>query len=234
MKKITLIACAAVLAGLLLSCNNGAKDYNDVTKTDTKYSYLVKGTITTVTETASEDYDEDDKLDYIDSLKKTETYTIVSTPAFVTFTESEQYDRNYDFYDIRFDSSTGYFERVTESKTTWDFVEDKKKEWTSTELGVTPYKVEKEATPGTNISGEWVTVYDIDGTLYYKSNDKYVEATVDAAKLAAGEDFTYSVTVVTDDSSNENTSYDKDGKKDGSSKSSTKITKTYSLTFTAQ
>lgn len=232
MKKITLIACAALVAGLLVSCNNGAKDYNDVTSTSTKNSYLVKGTITTVTETASSKYDDKDKQFDGESYKMTKIETIVSAPAYVTFGENEQFDSNYDNYAIRFDDTVGYNEVVVNAGTYWDDTTEKEKEYTSAQLD--SQKVEKAATPDHDIDSEWISVNDIDGKLYYQYGDKLFEVTTDLDKITAGEDFTYSLTVVTNDSSSENTYFDKDGKKTRSEKSSEKITKTYDLTFTAQ
>ena len=229
MKKITLIACAAVLAGLLVSCNNGAKDYNNVTYTDTQYNYLVKGTRTVVTETASKRYDADDKQDNGSSLKKTETYTIVSTPAYVHINESEQADYNFDSYYINVSNSTGYYESVANSGTEWDGT--KEVDLTATQLDT--YKVEKAATPGTNVTGLWEDIYKIDGKIYLPHNDKYFEVTVDEDKLAAGEDFTLSVSVVTTDTTSNDTEFDSDGKQKRRTTSSNKITETYDLTFTA-
>ena len=58
MKKITLIACAALVAGLLVSCSNdaGAKDYNSVRYTTNVNNYLVSGTKTTVVTSESAGY----------------------------------------------------------------------------------------------------------------------------------------------------------------------------------
>jgi len=232
MKKITLIACAAVLAGLLVSCNNGAKDYNEVTSTSTKNSYLVKGTITTVTEHAEAEFNDKDKQTDGESYKTTETETIVSAPAFVVFGEDKQFDSNYDNYGIHFADSVGYYEKVVNAGTYWDDTTEKEKEYTSAQLD--SQKVEKAATPDYDIDAQWVSVNDIDGTLYFAYGDKFVEATADADKIAAGEDFTLSVTVVDTDKSSNNTSYDKDGKQTRRETSSDKITKTYDLTFTAQ
>ncbi len=230
MKKITLIACAAVLAGLLVSCNNGAKDYNDVTSTNAQYSYLVKGTKTIVTETASKRYDADDKQDRGSSFKKTETYTIVSTPAYVRTSESEQYDYNYDYYYISTSDSVGYYERVANSGTEWNGT--KEVDLTATQLD--SYKVEKAATPDEDIDGEWFTLYKIDGKFYLQSNDKYFEVTIDEDKFTTGADFTLSVSRVTTDTSSNNTEFDSDGKQARRTTSSNKVTETYDLTFTAQ
>ena len=85
MKKITLIACATLIAGLFVSCNNdaGVKDYNNVTKTSFYNSYVVKGTVATTSEISTKTYNDKNELINASSSSITDTKRIVSTPAYV-------------------------------------------------------------------------------------------------------------------------------------------------------
>lgn len=247
MKKITLIACAALVAGLLVSCNNGAKDYNDVTKTFTEYEYLVTGTIEVVTDHTEKTFDKDNKQTAGSSYNVTSTYTFESTPGMVNFGSNEANDGNYEGYQLRVNGFTGYYERKGNSGTYWDGT--KEKDYTAAELK-SNYEVEKTTDPINlsnynylNMDSYWEFLYKIDGEFKVQSNGALFDATVDEDAIEAGEDFTVSYTIVEDDSSSSSTytDYDADGKPVTTAASSTrtntstnKVTKTYTLKFSAK
>ena len=247
MKKITLIACAALVAGLLVSCNNGAKDYNEVTTTSTEYEYLVTGTIEVETDHTEKTFDKDNKQTNGSSYNYTETYTIESTPGFVNFGTNEAWSGNYDGYNLKAVGLTGYYEKKGNSGTYWDGT--KEKDYTAAELK-SRYEVEKTDDP-INLNGYpayfdsefYVYLYKIDGEYKVASNGALFDATVDEDAIEAGEDFTVSYTIVNDDSSNSSTytDYDADGKPVTTAASNTrtntstnKVTRTYTLKFSAK
>lgn len=250
MKKITLIACAALVAGLLASCSNdaGVKELNEITTSGNVNSYLVKGTVTTVTESSYGRYNDKDQLvgssqwdsslmDYttVLSSKGTQKVTFLNTPAYISFGTNEQWDRNWNSYYIGIsDENTveGYLEYVANSGSYWDG--SAKKDYTSTQLDAS--KVEKTDDPidvSSYMIGDF-DVFDIDGTLYYRYGKAIYEVTADQEKIEAGEDFTLSVTFVTTDYSDEYKNLDEDGKQTSRQTQSVKTTVTYDLTFTAK
>ena len=248
MKKITLIACAAVLAGLLVSCNNGTKDYNDVTKSTTEYEYLVTGTVEIVTDHTEKTFDKDNKQTNGSSYNYTKTYTIESTPGFVNFGSNEAWSGNYDGYNLKAVGLTGYYEQKGNSGTYWDGT--KEKDYTAAELK-SRYEVEKTDDPinlnsypaNFGSSELYVYLYKIDGEFKVETNAATFDATVDEDAISAGESFTVSYTIVDDDSSYSNTytDYDADGKPVTTAASGTyststtnKVTKTYTLKFSAK
>lgn len=250
MKKITLIACAALVAGLLVSCNNGAKDYNDVTTSATEYEYLVSGTIEVVADSTYKQVDKDNKQTDGRSSNITQTFTFESTPAFVRIATDEQDDTNYEGYQLAIPNGfTGYYERKANSATYWDYANSKEKDYTAAELK-SNWEIEKTEDPidlsrydRLAMDNYWVYLYKIDGALKVAENGALFDATVDEDAIANGEDFTVTYTIVTGDTSNSETytEYDADGKAVTTAGSSTntvtstsKTTKTYTLKFAAK
>ncbi len=230
MKKITLIACAAVLAGLLVSCNNGAKDYNDVTKTSTYHSYTVTGTKTVVQESAYEGKDSDGDVNYGEEYKYTTVYTVDSGAADIQFWTDEQRDYNYDNCKIQFSQVMAFDEKDVEGKE-FDWSEDKYVAFDAAEK-TSRGKHDKADDPSSvTIDDFWME--EIDGVWYYTNNGKMFEVTVDADKFKEGESFTLKVTVDSPSSGN-STSKDEDDKTTSTYKSSSNTTTTYDLTFTAK
>ena len=101
MKKITiLLAASAVLASaLLVSCNNGTKDYINVANEGYDYLFNVTGTVeTTITATGKNDDTTKDKVE-ISISSKSEFTGIGST----SWGESLVNESNYTGYDISYE-----------------------------------------------------------------------------------------------------------------------------------
>ncbi len=230
MKKITLIACAALVAGLLVSCNNGAKDYNNVTTTSTYHSYTVKGTYTVVEENAYEGKNSKDEVNYGEEYKYTTIYTLDSGAADVQFWTDEQRDYNYDNCKIQFSQLMAFNEKDVEGKG-WNWSEEKYVEFDAAEK--TSRGKHDKADDPSSVSFDDFWMEEIDGVWYYNNNGKMFEVTVDADKFKEGESFTLKVTVDTPSSGNSTYKDGKD-KTTGTSTNSSNTTRTWDLTFTAK
>lgn len=100
MKKINLIlgACAIAAAALLVSCNNGTKDYVNVRTINNSYAYNVTGSVTNTTK--------DGNTTAADVTVT--TATIKSALAQVTWSEDKLNDSNYDKYTVKFDGTANW------------------------------------------------------------------------------------------------------------------------------
>ena len=261
MKKISLIACATLVAGLLVSCSSeaGVKDYNNVRSTSAVNNYIVSGSITTVVEESKTTYDDegkqrgyykayswDDTLgtyveeDVLDYSKKTTTTTEAKAIAgVVSYVVDSEFDSNYQKYTIKTDA---------ESKAGYKSIKyDEDKIWSTAkkEMIDNPSKpkdvAKSSGDPDTNIGGLNFDIYAVDGTFYYESNGQRWPFEADEDAIANGESFSINVTFTTQDTSNSSNSFDKDDKKKKNtdtdnyhSASSNKTTVTYNLTFTAK
>lgn len=231
MKKITLIACAALVAGLLVSCDNGSsvKEMNYVGYTSTENSYVVTGTKTVVKENSSESFDADDDQTAGTIKKYTETYYYTGAEGYVYFTTSNQNDYNYQDYTIALNNSIGYYSKEWDTSKTYSTIEKDYVKDTTTDI-------EKGTDdPDTLLDPKIFNAYAVDGVLYISDGNAQnwaVEA--DEEALAAGESFTFKVTYTTADSTSATTNKDGAGDQKDRSSSSSKTTVTYNLTFTAK
>ena len=230
MKKISLIACAALVAGLLVSCNNATEagniDYNDVRTTSTENSYLVSGTIETVREISNASYDDKDKQNGGDYSKTTVTEEIVSTAASVIFGEDSLWESNFANYFVQYDRSTGY----TSTKY------NEKKDWDGTKLAdvTKPADIDKASEPDTTIYGDVFALVSVDGTVYEEYDGQNWTVEVDEDALQSGDDFTLKVTYEIINDSNGRTMYDSEGNQSSRSEFLDKSTITYNFKFTAK
>ena len=110
MKKINLIlgACAIAAAALLVSCNNGTKDYVNVRRINNSYAYNVTGSVTNTTK---------DGNTTAASVNVT-TATIKSATAKVEWSEDKLNDSNYDYYTVKFDGTANWTTSNTPSGST--------------------------------------------------------------------------------------------------------------------
>lgn len=237
MKKINLIACAALVAGLLISCSSeaGVKDYNSVTSTSTEYEYLVSGTVTTVSNTSSTSYDKDGKQNGGDTRSTTRTEEIVSAEAFATFSTDANYNSNVETIEISVAASNGYL-KVDADGSDWNGT--KLESWSSSQKEAA--STAKASKPEQPVGSQLISLYKVDGEWKVKADNKLWAVEIDEDKLTAGEDFEISYEVTTDDSTTKRayTSYDADGKENkdfnSSSAKTSKSTKTLKLSFKAQ
>ncbi len=229
MKKIILIACAAVLAGLLVSCNNGAKDYNSVRYENYENSYLVSGTYTKVVTTDEATYGATDQATGTKSTVTTTEY-ITSAAAKVTYNTDSEFDSNYQEYAIKYEGSTGYKSIAHTGYKTWNAAT---KAWVDT-ASIPADTAKGTGDPDQTVGGKTFTIYSIDDDLYFNYDGKSWPVTADESAFADGNDFTlkFSCTLVNDirDDINKGT----DGKQTGRTTKNNTTTYTYDLTFTAQ
>jgi len=237
MKKISLIACATLVAGLLVSCSSeaGVKDYNNVRSTSAVNNYIVSGSITTVVEESKTTYDDegkqrgyyknyysewDDTLgtvvlheeDVLDYSKKTTTTTEAKAIAgVVSYGVDSEFDSNYQKYTIKTDaaSKAGYKSIKYDEDKIWSTA---KKEMIDNPSK--PKDVAKSSgDPDTDIGGLNFNIYAVDGTFYYESNGQRWPFEADEDAIANGESFSINVTFTTSDTSNSYDAFDKDDKK---------------------
>lgn len=100
MKKINLIlgACAIAAAALLVSCNNGTKDYVNVKTINNQYAYSVTGSVTNTTKDGN-----------TTAADVTVTRaTIKSALAQVRWSEDKLNDSNYDYYTVKFNGTANW------------------------------------------------------------------------------------------------------------------------------
>lgn len=232
MKKITLIACAVIAAGLLFSCNNGTKEYNEQTWANTEHSYLVSGTIKTVTEASMKEYGATNQT-FGAAYTMTQTDTIKSTAGKVTFGEYETWESNWDYYSLYFNSSSdGKSKKTLDSASQWDGTKDVALTAAQLEAAAPSLGAYDEQTA--TINADQIEIRKIDDKLYVTSNGTLYEVTADLTKIEEGADFTVSVTFVTKDTSNDEIEKDADDKQTSREIGTEKVTKTYDLTFTAK
>lgn len=234
MKKISLIACAALIAGLLISCNSeaGVKDYNSVRYTQAVNNYVVSGTITTVEENSEATFDKDNKQDGGFSRKTTTTTKIKAVAGVVSYNTDSEFGSNYQEYTISTDREVdGGWMSIT-------YDEDKVWDSTKKSLVTNPIKASDiEMTtgdPDTTVPSVSLKIYAIDGTFYYESNGQRWAFEADEDAVAAGEDFSINLTFTTTDETSDSTDLDEKGKQVSRETTSSKTTKTYNLTFTAK
>lgn len=228
MKKITLIACAAVLAGLLVSCNNGAKDYNSVRYENYENSYLVSGTVTTVVVSETDTYGATDQATGSKSTVTTTDY-IKSAAAKVTYSTDSEFDSNYQDYSIAYEASKGWQSVAYTGYQTWNAGT---KAWDN---GTAPADVVKgTGDPDTNISAKSFYIYSMDDDLYIQWNGKSWPVTADESAFADGKDFTLKVSYTTVNNDNDLVNKGTDGKQTSRNVNKRSTTYTYDLTFTAQ
>ncbi|WP_022933562.1 hypothetical protein [Treponema bryantii] len=100
MKKINLIlsACAIAAVALLVSCNNGTKDYVNVRTINNSYAYNVTGSVTNTKK---------DGNTTAASVNVT-TATIKSATAKVEWSEDKLNDSNYDYYTVKFNGTANW------------------------------------------------------------------------------------------------------------------------------
>ncbi len=228
MKKISIIACAALVAGLLVSCSSeaGTVDYNDVRTTTNVNNYVVSGSIAETVYTESGTYDADNKQ--TDGSKSTVTSTVYfkAAEATVAYTVDSVDETNYQSYSVKYDASEGWSSRVEEtssfSGTSWS----------------TPSKTEVAkgtGDPDTNIPRDTFSFYSVDGVFYVDGYGKAYSFEADEDAIQAGEDFTVSVTFDTDNRTSDDSDYDTTGKLEaGRATSVNKTSITYNLTFSAK
>lgn len=243
MKKITLIACAALVAGLLVSCNNGAagtRDLNDVTWTQTEYEYLVSGKVVDTVSSSFKGYDDENKQTYGESSTVVTTEEIVSTPGYVRFGTNANKSTNYENgYTIVWNASQGYKTVEQTEGTQWDISAKKEKDLTAAELDAYTYKVEKADKPTQNVGSGNIFIYKINDEFKIEFDNRLWTVTVDEEKLSSGKDFDLSFEATLDDSTTSANykDFDADGKEvaenASSSKSTDKSTKKVTLKFTA-
>ena len=237
MKKISLIACAALVAGLLVSCNNateaGTVDYNNIRKTSNENSYILTGKITTVTESETDDYtvtNGKESQSAGEKSKETEVLKFDQASAKVSFKTDSENDTNYQGYRISYYDSMGWY----------SYVNDLKQDWATDKWADVTKNAKQDFTDGdadTPISGDDFVISSIDGVLYFVSCGQQFEVEADEEAIAAGESFTLKVTYVDSDDSNTTYNYDADDNDKpitGRHASSGKTTVTYDLTFTAK
>lgn len=237
MKKITLIACAALVAGFLMSCSSeaGVKDYNNVTTTSTYNSYVVKGTIATTVETSSKRFDDENKQTNGSSSSITTTQRFVSTPAYVSFGTDENYDGNCAAaYSIKIDGTDVFTSEVANSATYWDSAAKEEKSRTAAEIKSYNDAHKEADDPDDSITAIRFSLIVIDDVIYYESNGERFVVTADAEKIAEGESFDLDVTFVTNDESSNYTYYDSDGDQYSRNESADKTSVTYKFSFTAK
>ena len=234
MKKITLIACAALVAGLLVSCNNateaGTVDYDSVRNTYNRNNYLVSGKVTeTVYTEAGVTYDDKDKMTAGTKTERSDTVRFTEAAAVVSYDTDSVNETNYQSYTINFDDAPKAWSSWKESESTvsngtWGTATDTKgDETTDPDLDNQP------------IHG--VTLYCVDGTFYVDGNGQFYVAEVEEGEdaVAGGEDFTLKVTYTDYVQDQKDSSKDEDGKLlTGGTSSVTKVSYTYDLTFTAK
>ena len=240
MKKISLIACAALVAGLLVSCNNetGPVDYNSVRSTKTANSYLVSGTITTVETSETGTFDAENKQTLGSKSKTTDVEYINSAEAFVYYSTDSVWNSNYQDYQIQYKASKGYH--------SWK--DDEEKSWSGSAWVDAPKAT--EITKGTeatyDIDANSFVIYSVDGVFYFDGNGTYAVVEADEDAIQSGESFSLKVSfTIRDDGAPysptpytqvvDNTSYDDKGKQvTGRTTSNESVTVTYDLKFTAK
>jgi len=261
MKKISLIACAALVTGLLVSCSSeaGVKDYNNVRSTSAVNNYIVSGSITTVVEESFTTYDDKGNqkgyydnyvldestgnynlVPVLDYSKKTTTTTEAKAIAgVVSYGVDSEFESNYQKYTIKTDA---------ESKAGYKSIKyDEDKIWSTAkkEMIDNPSKpkdvAKSSGDPDTDIGGLNFNIYAVDGTFYYESNGQRWPFEADEDAIANGESFSINVTFTTKDTTETSTEFDKDNKQlngnyswNSNSAKAEKTTVTYNLTFTAK
>ena len=234
MKKITLIACAALGAGLFVSCNNAAEadtvDYNSVRKTTNVNNYLVSGKVTeTLYTEAGVTYDDKDKMTAGTKTEHSDIVRFTEAAAVISYKTDSVAETNYQSYTIEFDKAPKAWSSWKESESTvsngaWGTATDTKGDET------TDPDLDNQAIPG-------VTLYCVDGTFYCEGNGQFYAAEVEEGEdaVAGGEDFTIKVTYTVFEKDQKDSSKDADGKLlTGGTSSVTKMSYTYDLTFTAK
>lgn len=105
MKKINLIlgACAIAAAALLVSCNNGTKDYVNVKTINNSYAYNVTGSVKNTTKNGTTTA----------ASENVTTATIKSALAQVTWSEDKLNDSNYDYYTVKFNGTANWTNSYT-------------------------------------------------------------------------------------------------------------------------
>ena len=229
MKKITLIACAAVLAGLLVSCNNGAKDYNSVRYENYENSYLVSGSYTTEVVSETGRYGATDQT-LGNKSTITTTEFIKSAAAKVTYSTDSEFESNYQKYSIKYEGSKGWKSITHTGYQTWNAGT---KAWDNDAASTIPADVTKgTGDPDTNVGGATFSIYSMDGDLYIYNDGKSWPVTADESAFADGKDFTLKISFTTA-SDSDDVRKGTDGKQTGRTVNKQTTTYTYDLTFTA-
>ena len=124
MKKITLIACAALVAGLLVSCNNateaGTIDYDSVRETKNANNYLVAGTVTTKNYSESGEYDADNKQTDGNKSINSESIRVKSASAVVSYITDSVNETNYQEYKLTFDDAPEGWSSDSSENYSWE------------------------------------------------------------------------------------------------------------------
>lgn len=234
MKKITLIACAALVAGLLVSCNNAAEagtiDYDSVRETNNRNNYLVSGKVTKIDYTeVGVTYDANDKMTAGTKTEQSDTVRFTEAAAVVSYDTDSVNETNYQSYTIKFDAAPKAW---SSSKTSTSTVSNGA--WGT----ATENKTDETTDPDLeNYPLQGVTLYCVDGTFYCEGNGQFYAAEVEEGEdaVAGGEDFTLKVTYTVMEQDQKDSSKDADGKLlTGGTSSVTKRSYSIDLTFTAK